>query len=86
MSMIAPSTSSQQARVAEVRRADRTVENFDGDVPGYQLRVCDFYLPYLALRPEIAGGTAFDAAASGSAAASAMAASAATAATTASEG
>jgi predicted DNA-binding transcriptional regulator YafY len=35
-----------------------TVENYDGEVPGYQLRVRDFYLPYLALRSEAAGGTA----------------------------
>jgi proteasome accessory factor B len=35
-----------------------TVENYDGEAPGYQLRVRDFYLPYLALRSEAAGGTA----------------------------
>jgi hypothetical protein len=34
-----------------------TVENYDGEVPGYQLRVRDFYLPYLALRSDAAGGT-----------------------------
>ncbi|HEY9504677.1 MAG TPA: WYL domain-containing protein, partial [Gemmatimonadales bacterium] len=35
-----------------------TVENYDGEVPGYQLRVRDFYLPYLALRSDVAGATA----------------------------
>jgi proteasome accessory factor B len=35
-----------------------TVEEFDGEADGYQLRVRDFYLPYLALRSEAAGGTA----------------------------
>ncbi|HEX6107095.1 MAG TPA: WYL domain-containing protein, partial [Gemmatimonadales bacterium] len=34
-----------------------TVENHDGEAQGYLLRVRDFYLPYLALRGEAAGGT-----------------------------
>ena len=32
-----------------------TIENHDGEAPGYQLRVRDFYLPYLAVRGESGG-------------------------------